>query len=137
MVALVLGGRHVADDAVQVLLNHKVIDGFSPSTVLGIHATLRRALTQAEQWGLVSGNVAKLVSPPQVQGPEVRPFTLEQARAFLDAVRGDRFEVLYELALALGLRQGEALGLTWDYVDLDATRSQFTRRFSATTASTI
>ncbi len=32
---------------------------------------------------------------------------------------GDRLEGLYTVALALGLRQGEALGLRWQDVDLD------------------
>lgn len=38
---------------------------------------------------------------------------------FLDAVHGDRLEALYSVALAVGLRQGEALGLHWQDVDLD------------------
>ena len=37
----------------------------------------------------------------------------------MEAVRGDRFEVLYVLAIALGLRRGELLGLKWDDLDLD------------------
>ena len=44
----------------------------------------------------------------------------EQARAFLDAAKGDRLEALYATALAIGLRQGEALGLRWQDVDLEA-----------------
>jgi integrase len=39
---------------------------------------------------------------------------------FLAAAEGDRLEALYRVALALGLRLGEALGLKWEYVDLDA-----------------
>ncbi len=46
--------------------------------------------------------------------------TPDQARAFLDAARGDRLEALYSVAITLGLRQGEALGLRWDDVDLEA-----------------
>jgi integrase len=34
-------------------------------------------------------------------------------------VRGDRLEALYSVALALGLRQGEALGLRWHDIDLN------------------
>jgi integrase len=44
----------------------------------------------------------------------------EQARAFLEAVRGDRMEALYVLALSTGLRQGELLGLTWSGLDSEA-----------------
>jgi integrase len=49
---------------------------------------------------------------------EIRPFTPEEARQFLTAVRGDRLEALYSVALTMGLRQGEALGLRWQDVDL-------------------
>jgi len=42
------------------------------------------------------------------------------ARALLEAVRGDRLEALFTVALALELRQGEALGLRWPDIDLEA-----------------
>ena len=38
----------------------------------------------------------------------------------LEVMRGNRLEALYSVALALGLRQGEALGLKWGDIDLDA-----------------
>ena len=44
----------------------------------------------------------------------------EEARAFLDAINGERLEALYAVSLTMGLRQGEALGLCWRDVDLDA-----------------
>jgi len=42
------------------------------------------------------------------------------ATGLLEAVRGDRLEALFTVALALGLRQGEALGLRWPDIDLEA-----------------
>ncbi len=81
---------------------------------------LRRALGQALRWGLVQRNAAALTDPPRVCHPEVRPLTPAEARALLGAVRGDRLEALFTVALALGLRQGEALGLRWEDVDLEA-----------------
>ena len=38
---------------------------------------------------------------------------------FLQAIEGDRFEALFTVALALGLRRGEALGLRWQDIDFD------------------
>jgi integrase len=104
---------------VQTFMNRKLASGLSPRTVQYLHAILRRALGQALKWGLVHRNVAKLVDPPRVRRPEIHPLTPEQARAFLDAARGDRLEALYSVALAIGLRQGEALGLRWEHIDLD------------------
>jgi integrase len=49
---------------------------------------------------------------------EVLALTPQQARRLLDAARGDRLEALYSVALALGLRQGETLGLMWSDIDL-------------------
>jgi integrase len=45
-------------------------------------------------------------------------FDRTQARTFLDAARGDRFEALYVLAVATGMKQGELLGLKWADLDL-------------------
>jgi integrase len=62
----------------------------------------------------------------------MRPLTAEQVRMLFDAVRGDRLEALYILAVTTGLRQGELLGLKWDDVDLDTGTLQVRR--SLTTA---
>lgn len=109
---------------VQRLLNDIQAAGLSANTAVRIHATLRRALNQALRWGLITRNVASLVDLPKVDHPEMQPFTPEQARAFLEAIRGDRLEALYAVAFAMGLRQGEALGLRWRDIDLDGRQLQ-------------
>jgi len=109
----------LAPQHVQAFLNAKGASGLSPRTVQYLRAILRRALGQALRWGLVARNVATLVDPPRSRRPEVRPLSPEQARAFLESVKGDRLEALWSVAVAVGLRQGEALGLRWDDVDLD------------------
>src|SRR5262249_9343453 len=43
----------------------------------------------------------------------------KEAREFLDAAQSERFEALYTVALSLGLRMGEALGLRWQDVDFE------------------
>jgi integrase len=62
-----------------------------------------------------------LVDPPRRVRPKIKPLTPDEARRFLDAVRGHRLEALFSVALAMGLRQGEALGLRWE--DVDTTQS--------------
>jgi integrase len=64
--------------------------------------------------------VATLVDPPTIVRAEVEPFTSKEAQTLLQAVSGDRLEARWIVGLALGLRQGEVLGLWWDDVDLDA-----------------
>ncbi len=103
---------------VQRLINHRLEAGLSPQSVLYIRGVLRRALNEALRWGLVARNVATLVQPPRVQRFEISALDTDQAQRLLTAIRGDRLEALYSVALAIGLRQGEALGLRWRDLDL-------------------
>jgi integrase len=104
---------------VQQLLNAKKREGLSSKSIRYIRGTLRTALNQALRWELISRNPAALVDGPRVGHYEIRPFTPEEARTFLAAMKGDRLEALYSVALTMGLRQGEALGLCWTEVDLE------------------
>ena len=103
---------------VSQLYERKLAEGLSPTSVRLIHATLRRALTVAMRWGLIGRNVALMVDPPRQSQHPVEPLSLAEARALLDAAKGDRMEARWVLGLSLGLRQGEALGLWWQDVDL-------------------
>lgn len=105
---------------VQAMMNDKLRAGLAPRTVQYLRAVLRRALGQALKWGLVARNVATLVEPPRSVHHEMRFLSPAQARVLLDTAKGDRLEALYAVALALGLRQGETLGLRWHDVDLEA-----------------
>ncbi len=93
--------------------------GCSAASVHKMHETLHKALKQAVRWGYMTKNPADDVDPPKVHTEEVTPLTREEARRFLEAVRGDRLEALYILALHTGLRQGELLALRWEDVDVE------------------
>jgi integrase len=105
---------------VHSLVTKKVREGrLSPRTIQYMHSVLRAALNQAVRWRMVHYNAAAMVSTPRVTHREVPALTPADARLLLDAARGDRLEALYSVALALGLRQGEALGLKWADVNLE------------------
>ena len=108
----------VAD--VEIHLRRTAASGLSGGTIKYHHAVLGRALKDAERWGLVSRNVARLVTPPRVQRRDVQPLTPEQARLFLASVEDDRLRALYMVSISLGLRQGEALALAWTDIDFEA-----------------
>lgn len=101
------------------LINAQLGAGRSARSVQYVHALIRTALAKAERWQLVPRNVARLVEAPKVRRTEIHPLTPTEAGLLLASVEGqDR--TLYLLALGLGLRQGEALGLRWRDVDLEA-----------------
>lgn len=105
---------------IQHFVNDRLQSGLSPQTIRHIIATLRAALSIAVRWQLVYRNVAALVTLPRIQKQEMKIFTPEQAKAFLESVKGHRLEALFIMALTLGLRRGELLGLHWSDVDFDA-----------------
>lgn len=95
-----------------------------------IHAAMHRALKQALRWGLVPRNACEAVDPPKPQKKEITPLSRDEARRLLEAVRDDRLEAFYVLAIHCGLRRGELLGLRWEDVDLDAATLQVRRILS-------
>jgi integrase len=92
----------------------------APSSVRRIHAVLRRALTVAVRWGIIHTNPALLIDPPSLPRNNVNPYTVDEAKAFLQAASEDRVEARWVVALSLGLRQGEVLGLGWQHVDFES-----------------
>lgn len=94
--------------------------GLTRSTVRRVHAVLHAALEEAVRGDLIPRNPAAHANKPKVRQEEIEPLDAEQAQAFLDAAKGDRYEALYTLCLMAGLRQGEALALKWSDIDLDA-----------------
>ncbi|MEX5709277.1 site-specific integrase [Parafrankia sp. FMc6] len=96
-------------------------DQMEPASLAKIHAVLRAALGDAVRLELVSRNVAQAVRPPSLAGSGQRPtLTSDGARRFLAVAADDRLEGLFVLALTMGLRRGELLGLRWSDVDLGA-----------------
>ena len=93
--------------------------GKAPSHVLKVHRIVTRALRVAVRRERVARNVAQLVDPPSAGYVEQQQLTRDEARAVLAAAAGRRNAARWSVGLACGLRQGEALGLRWEYVNLD------------------
>ena len=102
---------------------HSRRDGtLSPRTVRYAHVVLRHALSDAVLWRKLPYNPADAAKPPSASSsrpPEMKTWTLEQLKAFLDATTTDRDHVGWVLAATGGLRRGEICGLRWRDLDLE------------------
>jgi integrase len=105
---------------VREFMQGKAEAGLRPKSIRHFRATLRVALNVAMRDGLVARNAASLVKPPPLEKSAVQVFTKEEAFRFLNLVKGHRLEAVFTVALSLGLREGEILGLRWQDVDMDA-----------------
>lgn len=109
----------LAPQHIQRLLDEKSKDGLSAQTVTNIRTVLRSALSQAMKWNLVSRNGAALVNAPRIPHKRIEPLNPEHARKLLETAKGGRYEAIYIVALTLGMRRGEVLGLRWSDIDFD------------------
>jgi hypothetical protein len=78
------------------------------------------ALNTAIRWRLITVNAATLIEAPRTASREIRPLTPDEAKALLVATREHPLDAFVTVGLACGLRLGEALGLQWTDVNLDA-----------------
>jgi integrase len=86
--------------------------------IQSIHAVLRNALQCAVREEVIPRNVAKLVPVTVPKYKVNRGLTVADARRVLKVAADERLYALYVLALCLGLRRGELLGLRWSDIDL-------------------
>src|SRR4051794_20892038 len=94
--------------------------GLSPASILRAHRVLSRALKVASQRGKVARNVATLVDPPVVKRPETAlPLSAQEVRSVMASAQTHRNAARWTVAMAVGLRQSEALALRWADVDLE------------------
>lgn len=93
----------------------------SGSTRAQVHSVLHSALKVGQKRGHVPINFAALVvDKPTAEKRKVRALSQDDVEAIEKAIAGNRLEARWHLALALGLRPSEALGLEWQDIDLDA-----------------
>lgn len=93
-------------------------NGSSPGTAHQVHRTLRAALNEAVRRGYLGRSPALLVRAPRLSEAEIEPYSVAEVQRLIAAVRGRRNSARWSVALALGLRQGEVLGLKWEDIDL-------------------
>jgi len=87
--------------------------GLRPATAHQVHRTARTAFGEAVKRGYIPRNPVAFAKPPRVDELEIDPFEAEEIERILTVALRKRNGVRFVIALALGLRQGEALGLKW------------------------
>ena len=92
----------------------------SAGTVRKVHAILSSAYEIEVKRGNVARNPCKLVEAPRLGQARKKALTQAEARAVLTDIAKQRNSSRWSVGLACGLRQGEALGLRWSFVDLDS-----------------
>lgn len=91
----------------------------SPKSIKNVHVVLSKCLSTAVSVGYLRSNPDRAVLP-KITGTEIHPLTDAQVKLFLSAADEDPLSPILKTILFTGMREGEALGLTWDCVDFEA-----------------
>lgn len=94
-------------------------DGHSTHVVRAVHRVLRSALNEAVRRRRLAINPALAARAPRAEDVEVEPLSVQESRRVIAAAQETLHPARWSIALSLGLRQGEALGLLWSDIDLD------------------
>src|SRR5438034_10365932 len=84
---------------------------------------------------MLARNPAELVTPPRIEEREFQSWDVDQVARFLLVVESDHNAALWQLAILVGLRRGELLGLKWEDRDLDRGTLSVARTYSRTATS--
>ncbi|HEY0802871.1 MAG TPA: site-specific integrase [Steroidobacteraceae bacterium] len=107
----------------------------SARSVGHVHRVLHRALGHAATWGLVSQNVASLVSPPPVPDSEITILTEDEIGGTLRYLQGRTLRPIVSFLLGTGARRDEALAIRWKDVDLQKNVVRIERSLEQTKGS--
>lgn len=113
----------ITPQEVQSWINAKKSEGFSPSSLAMMRGVLSMVYNAARRADLCDRNPASLIKLPKKRKRK-KTITLGDARRVLASVEGTPLAAPIFLAMVLGMRRGEAIGLRWANVDEKTGRVQ-------------
>lgn len=107
--------------------------GLSVSTINGARRILNMLMDHAQKSGTIGLNPVAVVPPLKAQYDDStqkrEPWSVEEARGALRVLESEPVEIIVRLALSLGLRRGEALGLRWSDINLSESTLRIARSY--------
>lgn len=104
---------------IQKFINELRDKGLSSGTIRRIFNVINTSLKYAEKMQMISKNPALVVERPKVKHKEMNVWDVLEVKQFLKIAKNSRYYIVFHLAIATGMRQGEILGLRWKDVDLE------------------
>jgi len=84
--------------------------GLSPSSVRYLHAVIRKALSGAVRWNLLTRNVADAADPPRIARTQMKTWSAREVRTFLDHVRATAYTLRSCSLQRLGCDEAKSSG---------------------------
>lgn len=104
---------------IEAFCNMLVREGKSAKTVHKMLGLIGPAFRYAEKNDFILKNPMNVVDKPSKTRSETHYYTAEQLNTLAKAAKGSYIETPVILAMVLGLRRSEIVGITWDNVDFE------------------
>lgn len=103
---------------IQSFYNYKMEhEGVSANTIHHYQANIHKALEHAVKNEQIPKNPSDNVILPKKEKHMADYYSEEEIKQLLNAAKGDKLESVVMIAVYLGMRRGEIIGLKWDCVD--------------------
>ena len=104
---------------IEAFCSYKLDEGKSPKTVHKLLSLIGPAFRYAEKNDFIIKNPMNVVDKPTKLRSETSYYNAEQLNTLAKAAKGSYIETPIVLAMILGLRRSEIIGITWDNVDFE------------------
>lgn len=122
---------------IEKFIGERQAAGMPIATIRKILISLNQIMKYAIRHGYISQNPLSVAERPRAsqvdeggEGKKIRVLTPAEIKAFLDAVKDQKYRALFMLAIMSGARQGELLGFKWPDVDWKASQIAVERTFN-------
>ena len=111
--------RDLKPKDIESFCSYKLSEGKSPKTVHKLLSLIGPAFRYAEKNDFIIKNPMNVIDKPLKSKSVTNYYNAEQLNALAKAAKGSYIETPVILAMILGLRRSEIVGLTWDNVDFE------------------
>jgi integrase len=97
------------------------LEGLSSATIKFHYRVLKDILKRAKEWKMIKENPVDGVSTPKVTNKEGDVYTEDEVIELFSLLENEliHWRIMIKLAITVGLRRGELLGLQWEDIDLE------------------
>lgn len=107
----------ITTEDIDAFYNLKIDEAYSSSYIRKMHQMLNQAFNQAVKWKRIKYNPVNDADPPAVRKEEMKIWSYDAIKTFLEHCKGERHYLTFFLAIYTGMRRGEILGLKWSDID--------------------
>ena len=111
--------RDIKAKDIEAFCNYKLQEGKSPKTIHKLLSLISHSFRYAEKNDYIIKNPMNVIDKPAKVKSETSYYNADQLNTLAKAVKDTTIKVPVILAMILGLRRSEIVGITWDNIDFD------------------